>query len=91
MLELNLKLQALLPAPATFLLSGTRAILSVWLTLACLFPLHSAAVELPSNESGILGYFDTTVSVGAAIRTQGRKDNLIAVSNGGSAWSINDG
>ena len=90
MLELNLKLQALLPAPATFLLSGTRAILSVWLTLACLFPLHSAAVELPSNESGILGYFDTTVSVGAAIRTQGRKDNLIAVSNGGSAWSINE-
>ncbi len=60
------------------------------LVLACLLPLRSMAVELQGDTSNITGYFDTTVSVGAAIRTQGRKDNLIAVSNGGSAWSINE-
>ena len=60
------------------------------LALACLLPLQATAVELQGSTSGITGYFDTTVSVGAAIRTQGRKNNLIAVSNGGSAWSINE-
>lgn len=67
-----------------------RTVFTAGLVLACLFPLRSTAVELPGSASGITGYFDTTVSLGAAIRTQGRKDNLIAVSNGGSAWSINE-
>ena len=67
-----------------------RMIGTAGLALACLLPFRSMAVELPGSAAGITGYFDTTVSVGAAIRTQGRKDNLIAVSNGGSAWSINE-
>ncbi|MYB88469.1 MAG: DUF1302 domain-containing protein [Proteobacteria bacterium] len=67
-----------------------RAAFTAGLALACLLPLQATAVELPGSASGITGYFDTTVSVGAAIRTQGRKNNLIAVSNGGSAWSINE-
>lgn len=67
-----------------------RTVLTAGLALACLIPLRSAAVELPGSASGISGYFDTTVSLGAAVRTQGRKDNLIAVANGGSAWSINE-
>ncbi|MCY3802879.1 MAG: DUF1302 domain-containing protein [Gammaproteobacteria bacterium] len=67
-----------------------RAAFTAGLALACLLPLQATAVELPGSTSGITGYFDTTVSVGAAIRTQGRKNKLIAVSNGGSAWSINE-
>lgn len=70
--------------------SGTCATVAALLALASALPCQSLAVELPRNESGITGYFDTTVSAGAAIRTQGRKNNLIAVSNGGTAYSFNE-
>lgn len=69
---------------------GICTAMSVLLVLFSVQPRQSVALELPSNESGITGYFDTTVSIGAAKRTQGRKSKLIAVSNGGAAWSIND-
>ena len=53
-------------------------------------PSLSIAAELPYNESGITGYFDTTVSIGTAIRTQGRDKAIIAIANGGYAPSFNE-
>ena len=53
-------------------------------------PSLSIAAELPYNESGITGYFDTTVSIGTAIRTQGRDKAMIAIANGGYAPSFNE-
>ena len=53
-------------------------------------PALSIAAELPYNESGITGYFDTTVSIGTAIRTQGRDKAIIAIANGGYAPSFNE-
>ena len=47
------------------------------------------AVDLPRNEAGVTGSFDTTLSVGAAVRTGDRDDRLIGLANGGSAYSIN--
>ena len=47
---------------------------------------HSAGFEL----GPVQGKLDTTVSVGAAIRTQSRDAELIGISNGGTARSVND-
>lgn len=47
------------------------------------------AVDLPRSEAGVTGSFDTTLSVGAAVRAGDRDDRLIGVANGGSAYSIN--
>ncbi len=47
------------------------------------------AVDLPRNEAGVTGSFDTTLSVGAAVRAGDRDDRLIGLANGGSAYSIN--
>ena len=49
----------------------------------------AAAAELPRNQMGVTGYFDTTVSAGAAMRTQGRDSGLVGTANGGTAHSIN--
>ena len=70
--------------------SGACMAAAVLLALAGTLPSQSVAVELPRNESGITGYFDTTVSAGAAIRTSGRKSSAVGVSNGGAAFSINE-
>ena len=69
---------------------GIYTAMAALLVLFSVQPHQSAALELSSGESGITGYFDTTVSIGAAKRTQGRKSKLVAASNGGSAWSINE-
>ena len=49
----------------------------------------AAAAELPRNQMGVTGYFDTTVSAGAAMRTRGRDSGLVGTANGGTAYSIN--
>ncbi len=69
---------------------GIYTAMAALLVLFSAQPHRSVALELPSGESGITGYFDTTVSIGAAKRTQGRKSKLVAASNGGAAWSINE-
>ena len=47
------------------------------------------AVELRSDDTGIVGSLDTTVTLGASLRVQDRDDALIGVANGGRANSIN--
>jgi Protein of unknown function (DUF1302) len=47
------------------------------------------AIELRSDDAGIAGNLDTTVTVGASLRVQDRDDDLIGVANGGRANSIN--
>lgn len=69
---------------------GIPAAMTALLMLFSLQPRPSGALELPASDSGFTGYFDTTVSIGAAKRTQGRKSRLFAVSNGGAAWSNNE-
>lgn len=59
------------------------------LMVAGALPSQSIATELPYNESGITGYFDTTISIGAAIRTQAQDKAIIAIANGGYAPSFN--
>ncbi len=49
----------------------------------------AGAVELIKNEYGVTGFFDTTISTGASFRATGRDDDLIAVTNGGNAFSAN--
>ncbi|MDE0030604.1 MAG: DUF1302 domain-containing protein [Deltaproteobacteria bacterium] len=52
-------------------------------------PRSAAALPLPANDSGITGYFDTTVSMGAAMRVSGRDDLLFSRASGGTAFSFN--
>ena len=52
-------------------------------------PRSAAAMQLPANDSGITGYFDTTVSMGAAMRVSGRDERLFSIRSGGKARSFN--
>ncbi|MCY4486927.1 MAG: DUF1302 domain-containing protein [Deltaproteobacteria bacterium] len=52
-------------------------------------PRFAAALALPANESGVTGYFDTTVSMGAAMRASGRDDRLFSLASGGKAYTFN--
>ncbi|MCB2107297.1 MAG: DUF1302 domain-containing protein [Rhodobacteraceae bacterium] len=54
--------------------------------LAVSSPVLAVDFTLPN---GITGSFDTTFTVGASIRTQGRDQDLIGIVNGGRAFSIN--
>jgi len=47
------------------------------------------AIELRSDDTGIVGNLDTTVTLGASLRVQDRDEDLIGVANGGRANSIN--
>lgn len=52
-------------------------------------PRSVASLPLPDNDSGITGHFDTTVSMGAAMRVSGRDDLLFSMGSGGKAYSFN--
>jgi hypothetical protein len=47
------------------------------------------ALEIKVGEGVLTGSFDTTVSVGAAWRVEGRDKDFIGVSNGGRSLSVN--
>lgn len=51
-------------------------------------PLYAAA--LPFEYGEIKGSLDTTVSVGASMRAQGRDSGLVGIANGGTARSVNE-
>ena len=53
-------------------------------------PWPAAPMELPPNEVGVTGYFDTTVSMGGAMRVSERDGRLVALANGGRAFSFNE-
>ncbi len=53
-------------------------------------PRPAAAMQLPAGDSGVTGYFDTTVSTGAAMRVSGRDERLFSRGSGGKALSFNN-
>ena len=53
-------------------------------------PVTAPAMQLPANESGITGHFDTTVSMGAAMRVSERDELLFSRGSGGKAYSFNN-
>ncbi len=50
----------------------------------------AAAFQFQTDDPDFSASFDNTVSVGAAVRTQGRDPALIGIANGGTARSVND-
>jgi hypothetical protein len=48
------------------------------------------AFQFKSDDSGITGSFDTTVSYGISIRAAGRDPSLIGIANGGTSRSVNE-
>jgi len=68
-----------------------RWTLSSVLGVAILIGLVRAvgAIDLRLADSALTGSFDTTVTLGASLRTQDRDDDFIGVVNGGRANSIN--
>ncbi len=63
------------------------AVIAAALGLAIVVSEPAEAVDLELGE--VTGSFDTTVSIGASIRVQDRDSALIALVNGGSAFSAN--
>ena len=59
------------------------------LMLACSSPLAAQAFQFGNEAGDINGSFDTTISLGAAFRTQGRDPALVAITNGGTSRDIN--
>jgi hypothetical protein len=62
--------------------------------LTCCVPILAAALASPASAldftyGEITGSFDSTYSIGGALRTESRDPRLIGVVNGGSAFSIN--
>ena len=53
-------------------------------------PRSAPAMQLPANDSGITGHFDTTVSMGAAMRVSERNELLFSRGSGGKAYSFNN-
>ncbi len=52
-------------------------------------PRLAAALPLPANDKGVTGHFDTTVSMGAAMRVSQREDLLFSRASGGKAYTFN--
>ncbi|MDX2222290.1 MAG: DUF1302 family protein, partial [Rhodospirillaceae bacterium] len=51
-------------------------------------PTGAGAVDF-TLDNGVTGKFDTTFTIGAAVRTKGRDLDLVGRVNGGRAFSIN--
>lgn len=59
------------------------------LVLTCASPLTVQAFQFSNAAGDINGSFDTTISLGAAFRAQGRDPALVAITNGGTSRDIN--
>ncbi len=70
-------------APAARVLAG------LMIAAGLFHPGSAAALPLPANDSGVTGYFDTTVSIGAAMRVSGRDELLFSRASGGNAYTFN--
>ena len=64
-------------------------LLALLVTAGLSDPPPGSAMELPANDSGITGHFDTTVSMGAAMRVSEREELLFSRARGGKAYSFN--
>ncbi|MCY3770200.1 MAG: DUF1302 domain-containing protein [Gammaproteobacteria bacterium] len=70
--------------------SGGCTAAAILVFSVCVFPFRVPAVELFPVGSEVTGHLDTTISTGVAVRTRGRASDLVGVSNGGTAHSINE-
>ena len=59
------------------------------LLLACSHPLTTHAFQFKNADGDVDGSFDTTISLGTAIRAQKRDPALVAIINGGTSRDIN--
>lgn len=57
---------------------------------ASLLSLPMAAMAIPFQLGPVSATFDTTISLGATLRTEGPDAALIGIANGGTARSVND-
>ncbi len=73
---------------------GTRYarsdVLCLGTALLLAFAEPSRAFQFQTNDPDFAASFDNTVSVGAAMRTEGRDPALIGIANGGTSRSVND-
>ncbi len=67
----------------------TTRLTGLSVSAATLLALPAAAIDFDWNDGAIYGSFDTTISSGVSVRTQGHDHRLIGVNNGGTANSIN--
>lgn len=68
-----------------------RCALSVMLVCMAAVPFAPAhAFEFKSDSGEVTGSFDTTISVGASWRIQGRDPSLVGIANGGTSRSVNE-
>ena len=58
--------------------------------LACLASAPAYAFEFKNEAGDVTGNFDTTISMGASVRAQGRDPTLVGITNGGTARSNNE-
>ena len=69
--------------------AGSRLLpASAAMLFALAVPAH--AFQFQTDDPDFSASFDNTVSVGAAVRTQGRDPALIGIANGGTSRSVND-
>ncbi len=53
-------------------------------------PPSAPAMQLPANQGGITGHFDTIISMGAAMRVSERDELLFSRGSGGQAYTFNN-
>ncbi len=68
---------------------ATGVLAGLMIAAGLFHPGSAAALPLPANDSGVTGYFDTTVSMGAAMRVSGRDELLFSRASGGKAYTFN--
>ena len=66
---------------------GHAGVLAATLAIAVSVPAH--AFQFKSESGEVTGYFDTTVSLGALWRMEGRTPSLLAIVNGGTSRDPN--
>ena len=70
---------------------GPRFVLSAGtLSILLAFPQAADAFQFTSDSGELTGSFDTTISLGAAWRTQSRDPALVGIANGGTSRSVNE-
>jgi len=57
--------------------------------LVCATPYTAHAFQFSDETNDVVGSLDTTISLGAAFRTQSRDPALVAITNGGTSRDIN--
>ena len=60
------------------------------LSILLAFSQPAQAMQFTSESGEVTGSFDTTISLGAAWRTESRDPALVGIANGGTSRSVNE-